>query len=369
MAKDESDSTEKKRPATRSRLRQAREQGNAPKSKDLTAAVVLAAWVVAGGLGSQLFVKAWEERTDVVLSNTVHPTTEFLAQSLWSCSTLLASTVLALLAPIALIGLLAQFAQVGPIFALGKVNPDPSHLNPAIWMKRLVKWETGVELLKGIAKQVLILAVGYAAAASSLPQILSLSAGKPDSVLPLLAKILQHLFASAAAIGLGLGLLDLLYQRFIFLQDMRMTVADFQRDQKTTEGDPKLKSRRKQLYLEWANYNAAEATRGAMVVVTNPTHYAVALAYDPTVHAAPIVAAKGQDQVAAEIRNAAENADVPIIRSPSLARELHARVEIDHIVPEDLFIVVAEVIVWANRLRQTSTGQEPAASDNQTGAG
>jgi type III secretion protein U len=88
------------------------------------------------------------------------------------------------------------------------------------------------------------------------------------------------------------------------------------------------------------------------VVVTNPTHYAIALAYDPAEHAAPVLAAKGQDALAAEIRRVAEDAGVPIIRNPSLARELHDRVEIEETVPEDLFVVVAEVIVWASRLRE-----------------
>ncbi len=367
MADDDKESAEKKHQPTRLRLRKAREQGNVAKSKDLTSAVVLLAWILAFTLGARFLIEAWERRTVHILDAASRPTVEVLLQNLWSCSALTFVSVTALLAPVAVIGLLAQFAQVGPVFVLSKAGLDFSRLDPAIWAKRLVNSEAAVELLKSIAKQAMVVVIGCMVFGSVLPWILRLSNTTPKLILPALGKVFLPLFGAAAALGLVIGALDLLYQRYIYLRNMRMTVFEFRRDLKFLQGDPKIKGMRKRFYREWANHNAAEATRGAAVVVTNPTHYAVALAYDPADHAAPVVAAKGQDEMAAEIRRAAEGAAVPMIRNPPLARELHERLEIDETVPEDLFVVVAEVIVWASRLRQES--QESRESQDAGEAG
>jgi type III secretion protein U len=352
------DSSDKKMPATRRQLRLARERGEAPQSKDLTSAVVLAAWVVTGTIELGVFIKLWRELANTVLSDVAHPTPEVLTQSLWRCGAALSSSVAASLGPVAIIGLVVQFAQVGPVFAFTRVGFDPSRLSPKTWFEHFGQWEASIELLKGIAKQLLVVAIAYEVAAPSLPLIVSLSSGTPDAILPALQQVLPRLLAITAATGIGLGLLDLLYQRFAFQKKMRMSVADYRQDTKSTEGDPEIKAARKKLYREWLHHNAAEATREALVVVTNPTHYAVALKYDPSADPAPLVAAKGQDHLAAEIRNAAEAADVPIVPSPALARQLHERVEVGGTIPEDLFVVVAEVIVWASKLRRTMVNAE-----------
>lgn len=350
MARSQSDSSEKKFPPTRRRKKKAREQGDVARSRDLTAAAVLMAWLVAGTLGGGMFIRTWESHASAAVASVRAATPQVLCRTLWDYSPFLAVSVLGILLPVAIVGCLAQFAQVGPIFALQKVSLDFSHLNPAEWAKRLLKWEKAVELLKAVGMQAIALCIGLGVAKACLPLILSLPNGTPQAALAVLGHALQRLFALGAVFALGLGLADLLYQRFIFLRNMRMSLADFRRDRKEMDGNPQIRSRRKKMYRELVNHNAVEAVRGAAVVVTNPTHYAVALSYDPSLHAAPVLAAKGQDELAAEIRRAAEDTGVPIIRNPPLARELHERLDIEDSVPEDLFVAVAEVIIWARGL-------------------
>jgi type III secretion protein U len=355
---DKNGSGQKDKPPTWLRLRQARRDGDVAKSRELTQAVGLLVGTLTVLIESPMFVGVWRQRLEVTFA--VVPTAltpDRLINSLVGWTGLLSLTTAAVLAPAAVAGFAVGALQTGLLFAPKKLSPDFTRLNPAGWFQRAFRVEGLVEILKSFAKLGLAILIGRSAVEGALNDVARLPYAGPGGTLMTVDHVLTRLFVSMAVVMIGVGVIDYLYQRFMFLKNMKMTLRDVRHDRKTMEGDPQIKGRRRHLYREWSNHNAAEAARGATVIVTNPTHFAVALTYDPAVHSAPCVAAKGQDSLAATMREAAAEAGVPIIRNPTLARELFARTDIDEQVPEDMFMAVAEVIVWASRLRHQGAAE------------
>jgi flagellar biosynthesis protein FlhB len=133
---------------------------------------------------------------------------------------------------------------------------------------------------------------------------------------------------------------------------MRMSIRDIKQEMKESEGDPYIKAQRKQLHQEWSQRNQQNAARGAAALIVNPTHIAIAIEYDRETCPVPMISAKGEDHVARGMREAAEEAGVPIVRNVPLARDLLARGEIGEIIPSDVFDAIAEVILWAREVRK-----------------
>jgi len=154
------------------------------------------------------------------------------------------------------------------------------------------------------------------------------------------------------AVFAAISCVDAVYQRFVFTKRLRMSRRDIRREMRDTEGDPFVKGRRKQLHQEWAQQNMLEAVRRSSAVVVNPEHIAVAILYEPGTTELPIVSAKGEDYTAQLIREAAEEAGVPIMRNVELARGLHASVGLDEYVKAEFFQAVAELLRWAESVRR-----------------
>jgi flagellar biosynthesis protein FlhB len=148
------------------------------------------------------------------------------------------------------------------------------------------------------------------------------------------------------------SILDAAWQRHSFTKKMRMSMRDIRQESKENEGDPHVKQQRRQVQQEWSQRNSEQAARKANVLVVNPTHVAIAIDYDRELDPVPSVSAKGQDHEALAMREAAEEAGVPVVRNVPLARDLLARAEVGEIVPSDLFDIIAEVILWADEARR-----------------
>jgi flagellar biosynthesis protein FlhB len=148
-----------------------------------------------------------------------------------------------------------------------------------------------------------------------------------------------------------LAMLDWVYQRWSFEKKMRMSMRDIKQESKESEGDPYIKGQRKQLAQEWSQRSQQQAAASANVLIVNPTHVAIAIEYDPETAPVPTISAKGEDHVALAMRQAAEDAHVPIVRNIPLARDLLARGEVGEVIPADAFDVIAEVILWARQVR------------------
>jgi flagellar biosynthetic protein FlhB/type III secretion protein U len=171
-----------------------------------------------------------------------------------------------------------------------------------------------------------------------------------------------QLLAWTVAVFAGVAALDAAWQRHSYLKKLRMSLRDIRQELKDSEGDPHIKQHRRQAHAEWSQRNAAAAARNANALVVNPTHVAIAIDYDRERCPVPMVSAKGEDHVARAMREAAEEAGVPIVRNVPLARDMLARAEPGELVPPDLFDVIAEVVLWAREVREHLAWEDAVAN-------
>ncbi|HUN93952.1 MAG TPA: EscU/YscU/HrcU family type III secretion system export apparatus switch protein, partial [Burkholderiaceae bacterium] len=208
-----------------------------------------------------------------------------------------------------------------------------------------------------IAKTALLFGAGGVLVRDALPDIVGLArAGVPPQAMGgLIGSLTLKLGAWTIGLLALVSALDAAYQRHAFIRKLRMSRRDIQRESKENEGDPAIRQQRRQAHQEWSQRNHAEAARQAHVLVVNPTH--IAIDYDRETCPAPTIGAKGEEHVARAMREAAEEAGVPIVRNVPLARDLLARGEVGEIVPPELFDILAEVILWARDVRREIEGR------------
>ncbi len=239
--------------------------------------------------------------------------------------------------------------QTGFLLNLTALQPDPSRISPAAGLRRLLGVESLMEAAKSIVK---IGAIG-AAIWFALSDDLRRFAAMPLPDLPGLVQRIGHGVVRVLLAGLAVQAViagaDLFWVRFRHLRGLRMSRVDIRDEAKEFEGDPKIKARVRQIRMQRARRRMLAAVPQATVVVTNPTHYAVALAYDRATNAAPRVLAKGVDSMAARIRETAQAHGIPLVANPPLARALY-RVELDTDIPAEHFQAVAEIIAYVWRL-------------------
>ncbi len=344
------DRTEKATPKHRKR---SREKGQVARSSDLGGAVVLLAGLVSIGVMGPRIVASAASTFREMLDQIAHPARATTAAGLSELMHSTLSTVALAVAPIAatcmLAGVLASVAQVGFYPSLKPLKPDFRRINPVSGMRNLVGPNMVFEVLKTTAKVAVVAAVAALALLPGMTDLVS-RVGMPASALGALMSSRASSIAETAAVAyLAIGLLDYGWKRFRHEKQLKMTkqqVKDETR-QYGVSAEVKMAQRRRQMQAARARMMAA--VPDADVVVTNPTHFAVALKYDGK-YTAPLVLAKGQDLIAAQIRRVAEEHDVPVVPDPPLARALHASVEIGQIIPEELYAAVAQVLAFVYRL-------------------
>jgi len=227
------------------------------------------------------------------------------------------------------ISVLANYVQGGWIFSTQRLTPELSRINPWAGLKRMVSGEAWVELGKSLAKVTLIAVVAYFSLRRQLPHLLPL---------------------------LVLGLLDYLYQRYRYEKSLRMTKQEVKDELRQTEGDARVKARIRSLMRQLATKRMLTEVPAADVVVTNPTRVAVALKYDSRTMVAPRVVAKGQGFIALKIIALAQEAGVPQVENPVLARSLYRLVEVGEVIPVSLYRAVAEVLAYIYSLKSRVGG-------------
>lgn len=245
----------------------------------------------------------------------------------------------------------SSLAQTGLIWATEKIKPDPGKISLIKGAKSKFSLRAIVEFLKGIAKIGLVSVVAVGLVAPFLGDLALLPTFEMVQTLDRIHIIAIWLMVGTVMVMTVVAVLDFLYQRYAHLKKMRMTKQDVKDEQKQAEGDPLIRARIRKLRLERAQRRMMAAVPEADVVVTNPTHYAVALKYKMDDMPAPKLVAKGVDFLAQRIREVAEENDVPVVENPPLARALYATVEIDEEVPEEHYKAVAEIIGYVMRLR------------------
>jgi flagellar biosynthetic protein FlhB len=343
---------EKTEKATPKRRLEARKKGQVAKSADLNGAVVMVAALFALSAYAPTMVEQIGASMRSTLAMIARPqavTTRGLGELFMSGGKLLLTTV----GPVAMIclaaGLLANVAQVKFKPTLHGLKPDARRLNPISGFKNIygknVLFETGKNMTK-------ILIVGAIVAFAVIPNLQELSGlvgVAPGVVLTKLGGTVLSIAQRAAFAYLVIGLIDFIYQRWRHEKSLKMDKQEIKEEAKQHAPPAEVRSAMKKRQFETARARMMSSVPEADVVVTNPTHYAIALGYDGG-KAAPEVLAKGQDLVAAQIRRIAEENDVPIVSDPPLARTLHSTVEVGHQIPEDLYAAVAQLLAFVYRV-------------------
>ena len=356
---DSGDSGDKTEKPTPKRLQDARKKGEVAKSRDLTSTVGLGLWLglaaLATGFATSRIAALFEQTFATVGAGWADSGFALAARSVGAGAAELAILLVAVLVvPVAAIGVVVEFLQVGPVLSFSKVTPKLESLNPAEGVKKMFSLDNLIEVLKALAKTVLLFAVGWLVMKSALPDVIAI-ARSPSLSAHTVSAVMGALTIKVLGWSVGLfalvSVIDWAYQRYSFEKKMRMSIRDIKKEMKDSEGDPYIKQQRRQAHQEWSQRNAAQAARSANVLLVNPTHIAIAIEYDRETTPVPIISAKGEAEVARAMREAAAEAGVPIVRNIPLARDLLARGEIDEIVPADLFDIIAEVILWAREVR------------------
>ena len=279
---------------------------------------------------------------------TVEGASEVLLQSTLSMARIILPLLL-----IAFAGaILVNVVQIGFLFSTKALEPKFSRLNPLEGLKRMFSMRTLFELAKSIAKTVLIGVIGYNLVIENA-NTLSQMAG--DNINASISAIGGSIVDAGFRIGLALliiAIIDFVYQWFKFERDLRMSKYEIKMEYKQTEGDPQIKSRIRQKQRQMAMMRMMEAVPQADVVITNPTHYAVALKYDSESSGAPVVTAKGQDYIALRIKEIAKEHDVEMVENRPVAQALYKNCEIGHEIPLELYQVVAEILAYVYKRKQ-----------------
>jgi flagellar biosynthetic protein FlhB len=248
-------------------------------------------------------------------------------------------------------GLIAAFGQTGWLVTTKKITPDLAKLNPLNGLKRIFSMHGAVDLGKNLLKLVLVASLFYLVVRNKIQVLPVLPTMELPAILSFLHSVLIRLLMTILAVQIVIAGGDYAYQRFSYMKKLRMTKQEVKDEHRQSEGDPMVKARIRGLRLQRARQRMMAAVPKADVVVTNPTHFACALKYDPETMNAPVLVAKGQDLVAFRIRELAQQHDIMIVENPPLARALYAAVEIDREVPPEHYKAVAEVISYVFRLK------------------
>jgi flagellar biosynthetic protein FlhB len=245
----------------------------------------------------------------------------------------------------------ANVGQVGLLWAPTKIAPQLQKISLINGVQRLFSMRTVVEFLKGLAKLVAVAAVAFGLVFSAMNDIELISSFSLGQILDRIQLVAILLTAGTVAVMTVVAALDYAFQRRSFIKQMRMTKQEVRDEHKQAEGDPQIKARIRRLRMERAQKRMMAAVPEADVVITNPTHFAVALAYEMETMSAPRLVAKGADVLAQRIREIAEENQVPLVENPPLARALYASVELDQEIPPEHYQAVAQVIGYVMRLK------------------
>jgi len=265
-----------------------------------------------------------------------------------------------LLAPVLLLGLvvgfLTTFLQVGWLFTAQPLVPDLTKLDPIRGMSKFFSKRSLVELVKSLAKLLLIGWVAFQTIRGEFPEALLLPDAALGETIRYLARVLALVLAKISAIMIVLAIIDFAFVRWEMEERMKMTKQEVKEENREVEGDPHIKSKIRSIQLTMARRRMMAAVPTADVVVTNPTHVAVALVYRNKEMTAPQVVAKGQELVAQRIREIAREHNIPLVENPPVARLLHSKVEVGATIPEELFKAVAEILAHVYTIKNNRNG-------------
>jgi flagellar biosynthesis protein FlhB len=333
---------------TDKRLQDAREMGQVAKSNDLNGAVVLtaavllmsyygpAAFQTLYSMAHEVFEKPYKGPMTVSALNII------ISGALQSALLLMVPFFLT----ICTMAVLTNIVQIKPLWSMKALMPKWDKINPVSGSKRLFSMRSVVESGKALIKMTIIGTSGSIIISNHQQELLTLSQTHLRTASHVILSILGEISLWVCVLFLVMGLVDFFYQRYELEKSLRMSRQDIRDERKNLDGDPAMKHKIRHMGAQMLKKRQLSAIKTADVIVTNPTHYAVALKYDPDLYPAPHVVAKGVDHFAMKIREIAKAANVPLVENRPLAQSLYKTVDINAMIPPDLFVAVAEVLAY-----------------------
>lgn len=354
MSQDQNKDQEKTEEPTQRKIEKAREEGNVSRSVEISSVMLMIiATVVIYNFGVYMY-----ERIQVMFrvflsqaSGNIDNQDQamvFLEEAL----ILGFQIIIPILIVLVITAILVNVAQTGVVFSTKVLEFKPNRMNPVNGFKRIFSMRGLVELAKGLTKIFIVGLVIYFTVRNDIANFISLPVMPIHYIIGQTGYYILLVVVRILAALLILAAIDAAYQRFQHRKDLRMTKQEVKDEYKQMEGDPQVKSYRKKLAMKFLRQKRLDhAVLASDVIVTNPTHYAVALKYDPNHDDAPRILAKGMRNRALKIREYAKHYDIPIMENPPLARSLHAAADEDELVPPTLYQAVAEVLAYVYRLK------------------
>ena len=350
MAETDQEKTEQ---ATQKRLEETREKGQVAKSREIPSVAILLAGLVYFWFGAPGIIRnitAMMKKTfsavgtQVVDINTIQ---SIMVSFLYDLFVIMAPLLLV----VTMASLLSSLLQTGFLFSSEAIMPKFSKIDPMKGFKRMFSLQSVMELVKNILKMITIGLVAWLTIKGEVANISPLMNKDIYSIMAYVGKVSFRIIVSTCWVLVVLALMDFIYQKWEHAKSIRMTKQEIKEENKQLEGDPLIKGRIRRLQREVARKRMMAAVPKADVVITNPTHFAVALRYDQEAMNAPVVVAKGADHIAAKIKEIAKKHHVPIIENKPVARLLFTLTDIDEAIPEKLYRVVAEILAQVYRMK------------------
>jgi flagellar biosynthetic protein FlhB len=346
------DQDDKTQEPTEKKLEDARAKGDVPSAPEMRhAAMFVAALVVMGGLGTYtvqrmgtLFIRLWGSADDFRM--TPDGSQAFATGLLGAVG----SALLPILSALFGFAILGGLLHARPMVSWSRVTPKFSKLNPVGGASRLFGKRAIMEFAKTLAKLSLVVGIAFWIAWPHAATIDRLVGADLTDMGAAASDIVRAMLQPIAMLVGALALFDFVWQRRAFMKRMRMSLQEVKDEYKQSEGDPKIKGKIRQLQMQRSRSRMMQNVPKASVIITNPTHFAVALQYDHGAMAAPVVVAKGVDGIALKIREIAAEHNIPMVENRPLARALYASAELDHPIPVEHYAAVAEVISYVLKI-------------------
>ena len=354
------EAAERTEDATPRRRQKERDKGNVSKSRDMDAALVMVAGVALFGVFAKFMgeiILNMMKETFSHLNNAADLDPNNILGILLPYFQKLGYILLPFFVLLVIISIIIIRMDVGHVFALEKIKFNLQNLSPKRMLQNAKRMfnpfepRSLVELAKSIIKIVVVGACGYSAINARKAGLMGLIGIDPITAIHIIISILINMIINMCLAMLILGYIDKKYQNYEYEKSIKMTKQEIKDEQKDTEGDPKIKARIKSIQMQMARQRMMSSVPQSDVVVTNPTHYAVAIKYDKTKAPAPIVTAKGVDYLAFQIREIAKENNVPIVENRPVARALYNNVPLDGMIPSDMYVAVSEILAYVYKLK------------------
>ncbi len=341
--------------ATPRKIRRARREGQVARSTEMNSVIVISfGFLTIYLLGPILFNNivslmrhSFTQAPTVTLTAASMP--RLFSERIFTYAAIIGPMILSL----AVFAYAINVSQTGFMFSLKSLEPKIERFDIVKGFKRLVSKRSMVEMLRDVIKIILISIVAYYTISGWLPRLMMLGDAGIGDYAAMLGKLSLILAIKISVVFLIVAVFDLAFQRYDYAKNLKMTKQEVREEMKETEGNPQLKGRIRQVQREMARQRMMTEIPKADVVVTNPTHIAVALKYDPREMAAPMVVAKGQRLIAEKIKEIARESGVPVVENRPLARSLFKLVEVGNYIPNTLYRAVAEVLAYVYRQQET----------------